>query len=237
MISYGIVDLCDADSGILLHKQVIYKLNGEQVYLYRSPNLNEFDKKIFIMFTTTASPVDVNFFFNISLRALIDIITFYNPELYREIYSSTVCDRAKISMLETAFSNKILHKLLKKPLHQKLIGKQFLTVKEEGIGAELLSVEKIKGFCPKKYIICKNEKEDKWNLITFINIETDYDITKSNIKILEDEIYRYYHKNNFEKKYKHFFFYKKNYIIVHSQCDMRWFNPPKQRTSLIKEFR
>ena len=109
MISYGIVDLCDADSGILLHKQVIYKLNGEQVYLYRSPNLNEFDKKIFIMFTTTASPVDVNFFFNISLRALIDIITFYNPELYREIYSSTVCDRAKISMLETAFSNKILH--------------------------------------------------------------------------------------------------------------------------------
>tara|TARA_B100001989_G_scaffold252803_1_gene236288 strand:+ start:2048 stop:2749 length:702 start_codon:yes stop_codon:yes gene_type:complete len=233
MVSYGIIDLYDADTGILVHKQVIYRLEGKIVHLYRPTTLEYFENKVFNIFSTLSS-VDPDFFFSIPLRALIDVTVHYLPSIFNELNTGSLCDNTKISILETAFSNKVLNKLLKKQLNSFFYGKSFAPNQDKN-GVKLSIVEQIKGYFPKHLVFFKNEENDTW---TVINTVTDVrNVADQHIKLLDSEIYRYYIKKNYKKIYRHYFSHKNNNIIVKSQCELVWFDPPKPSLSLLKNFR
>ena len=233
MVSYGIIDLCDADTGILIHKQVIYRIENKHVYLYRPTTLRNFENKIFNICSTVSSP-DSNFFCSIPLRALIEVTIHYLPYLFVKINDDSLCDSTKIAILETAFLNKVLHKLLKKTLNSFFYVKNFVT-NEDKNGAKLIIVEKIKGFFPETSIVFKNKENDIWTVINILK-DTKY-VAENHVKILDSEIYRYYIKKNYKKVYKHYFSYRENFIIIRSQCELFWFEPPKPSVSLLTQFR
>jgi hypothetical protein len=236
MVSYGIIDLYDADTNKLLHKQVIYRLEENNIYLYRpipTTRYTGIENKVFTVFCTTPS-VDFSFFFSLPLRALIDVTFHYMPTVFDELKSDSLCDQAKVSILETAFSNKILNKLLKKQLNSFFYGKSFVANNGE-IEPQLSIVERIKGFFPKHLIVFMNEENNTW---TIINTVTDVkNVSDQHVEILDSEIYRYYLKKNYKKVYRHFFSYKEEKIIVKSQCELVWFEPPNPSLSLLKNFR
>lgn len=234
MVSYGLVDLYDADTQMLLHKQVMYRYENGQAYLYKPMNIDNFDQKILTVMSTLSS-VDVDFFFSGPLRALIDVTVHYVPSIFREINTDLLCENTKISILETAFYNKVLKKLLKKKLHDFFLGKTFFVNEEDSNGAKLLTVEKIIGKKPINSLIFKHKKRDVWSIIRVLEKETD--VSSENMYILDYEIYRYYIKKNYKKMYRHYFSYRKDKLTVKSQCELVWFDPPKPSVSLLKQMR
>ena len=180
------------------------------------------------------SSVDSSFFFSIPLRALIDVTAHYFPKIFEELNKDSLCENTKISILETAFSNKVLGKLLKKKLNSFFFGKKFVP-NEDKNGAKLLAVKQIKGFFPKHLIVFKYMKNDIWTVINIVkNVQG---VVEQHVQILESEIYIYYIKKNYKKVYRHFFSYRENNIIVKSQCELVWFDPPNPSLSLLKNFR
>ena len=234
MVSYGLVDLYDADNQMLLHKQVLYRYENGQAYLYKPMNIDNFEQKILTVMPTLSS-VDVNFFCSGSLRALIDVTVHYIPGIFREINTDLLCEKTKISILETAFYNKVLKKLLKKKLHCFFLGKTFFVNEEDSNGAKLLTVEKIIGQNPINSVVFKHKKRDVWSIIRVLEKETD--VSSENIYILDSEIYRYYMKKNYKKMYRHYFSYRKDKLTVKSQCELVWFDPPKPNVSHLKQMR
>lgn len=234
MVSYGLVDLYDADAQILLHKQVLYRYENGQAYLYKPMNTDNFEQKIFTV-TSTLPSVDVNFFCGGPLRALIDVTVHYVPGIFRELNTESLCENTKISILETAFYDKVLKKLLKERLHDFFLGKTFFINEEDNNGAKLLIVEKIIGHNPINYSIFKHRERDVWSIIRVLEKETD--VSSKNMYILDDEIYRYYTKRNYKKVYRHYFSHRKDKLTVKTQCELVWFDPPKPNVSLLKQMR
>lgn len=234
MVSYGLVDLYDADTQMLLHKQVLYRYENGQAYLYKPMNIDNFEQKMFTVVSTISS-VDIDFFCSGSLRALIDVTVHYIPSIFREINNDLLCDNTKISILETAFYNKVLEKLLKKRLHDFFLGKIFFVNEEDNNGAKLTIVEKSIGQNPRNFIIFKHRKRDVWSIIRVL--EKEKDVSSENMYILDSEIYRYYIKKNYKKMYRHYFSHRKDKLTVKTQCELVWFDPPKPNVSLLKQIR
>ena len=101
----------------------------------------------------------MSFFFSIPLKALIDVMLHYLPSIFKEIHSDSICDNTKISILERAFSDKVLGKLLRKqPTF--FWGKCFFPVENGKNGANLIRTEKISGFYPKHLVLFKEKEKD-----------------------------------------------------------------------------